>query len=327
MKQHFIPKCYLRRFTPQRKCMFAYDKIASSQRVPSIDSVCQEVNLYAISEQFRKENKEKMNYDLNVNFLEKEIFAHDIESSYNKALGVLDSMKDDFLAGIAFERLSYEEKRDLAGFIIIQYLRMPHIRDYVVDDRIRMEHANLDMIQHIMAETTGDENFRNIKIDVEVDKAVLHAQTTYLNPEFLFPLMDIMANNFWIFKVSKNNDFYTSDFPVVVEPHVKEAKPIYLGLAQYGGEITFPITPGLAVSIYDKEYFPDKKDLDSSFLEVDDKEIRRLNLMRYFYAKRYVFSLKNDFELVKSFLSFNDNTHIFYAPNHKSTIVSGLGKY
>lgn len=327
MKQHFIPKCYLRRFSPQKKCMFSYDKIASTPRVPSIDSVCQEVNLYTISESFRKENKEKSNYDLDVNYLEKEFFSHDIERSYNKVLGVLDSMKDDFLAGIEFDGLTYEEKRDIAGLIIIQYLRMPHVRDFVVDDRIRMEHADLDMIQYIMAETTGDDNFRKLKIDIEVDKAALHAQTTYLNPDILFPLMGIMANNYWCFKVSRNNDFYTSDFPIVVEPHEKEARPLYLGLAQYGGEVTFPLSPGLALSIYDKEYFSDKKDLDCTFMEADDKEIRRFNLMRYFYAKRYIFSYKNDFELIKSFLSFNNNQHKFSAPNHKSSIVSGLGKY
>lgn len=48
-----------------------------------------------------------------------------------------------------------------------------------------------------------------------------------------------------MFLVSKNDDFYTTDFPIVVEPHVKDARTTYMELAQYGGELTYPLSPSL----------------------------------------------------------------------------------
>ena len=57
---------------------------------------------------------------------------------------------------------------------------------------------------------------------------------------------DTIANNIFVFWVSNEKDFYTSDFPIVVSPHVQNVRPMYMGLAQYGGELTFPLSPGIA---------------------------------------------------------------------------------
>ena len=36
--------------------------------------------------------------------------------------------------------------------------------------------------------------------------------------------------------------FIQAIFPIVVEPHIKDAQPLYMGLAQYGGELISFIT-------------------------------------------------------------------------------------
>lgn len=44
------------------------------------------------------------------------------------------------------------------------------------------------------------------------------------------------------------------------------------------------LSPSLSLSIYDRNYYKDKEALDGSFIVADDKEVRRHNMMRYFYA-------------------------------------------
>ena len=73
-------------------------------------------------------------------------------------------------------------------------------------------------------------------------------------------------------------------------------------------------------------YFKNKGNLDCNFIIADDKEIRRQNMLRYFYASRHIFSYNKDFSLI-DFIYTLEGHHIFMAPNFKTAIVSGLGRY
>ena len=59
----------------------------------------------------------------------------------------------------------------------------------------------------------------------------------------------------------------------------------------------------------------------------DAKEIRRQNVLRYFYAGHHVFSYRSDFSLVDFIYKVNSNEHVYMTPNLKTEIVSGLGRY
>lgn len=126
--------------------------------------------------------------------------------------------------------------------------------------------------------------------------------------------------------MSRNADFYTSDFPIVVKPHVLNVRPMYMGLAQYGGELTYPLSPSILLTVYDREYFNSLGDKDCMFIEATDKEVRRQNMLRYFYAKRHVFSLHNDYSLIDRIYA-NEGHHIFCNCNLKTEIISGFGRY
>lgn len=124
----------------------------------------------------------------------------------------------------------------------------------------------------------------------------------------------------------ENNEFYTSDFPIVVNAYVPHVKSICMGLAQYGGELLVPLSPNLSISIYDRDYFKDKEKFDSCFIVADNEEVLRRNWRIYLYAKRHVFSFNNDFRMIEV-LYKKEGKHVFYSPNLKEEIVSGLGKY
>lgn len=326
MKQHYIPRCYLKRFSDNEKSIYTYDKIRCKSYNASLMSVCCEDDLYTISDEYVKKNNEEGKSMINNLSIETDHFAHTVEPLYAQFLKQIDEIKGEWATGNNHYRLNFVEKREFALHIVTQYLRMPQIGDVMVDDYIRMEKANIDMVKEIMAVQTGNEEFRNLEIDVICEKPALHANLSYLNSDNLMMFANALANNIFVFWMSKKNDFYTSDFPIVVSPHVQHVRPLFMGLAQYGGEVTFPLSPDLTLSIYDRDYFKDKEILDGSFIEASDKEVRRHNYMRYMYATQHVFSYKNDFSLI-NFIYKLEGKHPFWKPNHRAEIVSGLGKY
>lgn len=326
MKQHYIPRCYLKRFSDNDKSIFTYDKQQSKAYPASMMSVCCEDDLYSISDSYIEKNSEETGSHLNRLSLEHSHFANSVEPMFSQLLQSIDVIKDEWISQRERYRLQFKEKRELALHLVTQFFRHPYLKDSTVDDYLRMEKAEMDMVKWILAKEKGNESINDLKIDVQCEAPVLHAQLTYLNNETLMDFADAIASNIWMFLVSKNNDFYTSDFPIIVEPHVNNARPMYMGLAQYGGELTYPLSPSLMLVVFDKVYFKEKEEYDCTFLMADDKEIRHQNLLRYFYAKRHVFSSKKDFSLIDIIYKL-DGHHIFMNYNFKSEIVSGLGKY
>ena len=326
MKQHYIPRCYLKRFSDNNKSIFTYDKQQSKAYPASMMSVCCEDDMYSISDSYIEENNKETGSHLNRLSLEHSHFANSVEPMFSHLLQSIDVIKDEWISQREQYRLQFKEKREIALHLVTQFFRHPQLKDSTVDDYLRIEKARIDMVKLFLAKEKGDESINDLKIDVQCEAPVLHAQLTYLNNEMLMNFADAIASNIWMFLVSKNRDFYTSDFPIVVEPHVKNARPMYMGLAQYGGKLTYPLSPDLMLVVFDREYFKEKEEYDCTFSIAVDKEIRRQNMLRYFYAKRHIFSSKKDFSLIDMIYKV-EGRHIFMNANFKSEIVSGLGKY
>lgn len=325
MKQHYIPRCYLKRFSDNNKSIFSYDKINSKSYQASLMSVCCEDDLYSLSESYVEECIKQQD-NLNTLSIECDYFSKKIEPLLAQYLGQLDVIQDGWVKGTERYRLNYLEKRELALHIITLYFRIPHVMNAMIDNHLRFERAEADMIKHILSVQTSNKAFNELELEISCEKPVLHAQISYLNDELLMDMANILANNIYVFFVSENNELYSSDFPIVVNPYVPNIKPICMGLAQYGGELTMPLSPSLSISIYDRKYFKDKEELDSCFIIANDEEILRRNWRIYLYAKRHVFSLKNDFRMI-DVLYEKEGKHVFYSPNLKEEIVSGLGRY
>ena len=326
MKQHYISRCYLRQFSNNKKSIYTYDKQHSKKYNASLMSVCCEDDIYTFSEEFVKRNKEEGNCTINRLSIETDHFAHTVEPLYIQLLNQLNEIKEEWVTGKDHYTLNFYEKKELALHIVTQYFRLPQIGDTLVDNYIRMERASIDMMKELMAKQTNNDDYKKIKINPTCEKPALHANLSYLDNETLMMFANAIANNIFVFWISKGNDFYTSDFPIVVSPHVENVRPMFMGLAQYGGELTMPLSPGLALSVYDRSYFKNKEDIDGAFVNADDKEVRRQNYLRYMYASQHIFSYNNDFSLI-DFVYKLKGRHDFYKPNNSISIVSGLGKY
>lgn len=291
-------------------------------------SVCSEDNLYTLSDEFVSRNNAKSgNSEVNRHTIEHDFFSINVEPKLDLYLRQLDEIREEWMSGKGQYILNSNEKLELALHIVTLYFRHPLVMESTVDNSIRAEKASLDIIKMMMASQTGDDRYYKLEIDLEYDKPALSAQMTFMSEEFLMDFAQAISKNIFVFWTSKGSDFYTSDFPIIVNPHEENVKPFYMGLAQYGGEVMFTLSPKVALSIYDREYFEADKELDGCFINADDKEIRRHNMIQYFYAQRQVFSLKNDFRLIDFIYEHNERQHIFKSPNHKMFIISGLGEY
>ena len=326
MKQHYIPRCYLKRFSNNEKSIYTYDKVHCKSYNSSLMAVCCKDDLYTLSKEYVKENNDKGESIIHKLSIETDHFANTVEPIYAQLLNQIDEIKSEWMSGTDHYRLQFIEKRELALHIVTQYFRLPQIGDVIVNDSLRMEKASIDMIKEFMACQTGNSDFRDLDVGISCEKAALHANQSFLDGDFLMEFADTIANNIFVFWVSKEKDFYTSDFPIVVSPHVQNVRPMFMGLAQYGGELTFPLSPEIALSIFDRAYFQDKISMDGSFIVASDKEIRRFNYLRYMYATKHVFSFNNDFKII-SLIYKIEGRHPFLQPNYKTQIISGLGKY
>lgn len=327
-KQHYIPRCYLKRFSCDGKSIYAYDKKLSKTYQTSMMAVCCEDSLYTLSNEFVARNNAASGVPkVNRLSIEYDYFAQGIEPNLDILLRQIDEICDDWVSGREMYYLDEKEKLEIALHIVSLYFRHPFVMDSTVDNNLRAGRALVDMLKTILAKQTGNEGYNELKIGLKYDKPALSASTTFMSEDFLMDFAKAIAKNIYVFWMSKNSDFYATDFPIIVCPHKENVRPMYMGMAQYGGEIMFPLSPRLALSIYDRECFKNDEDLDGCFIEADDKEIRRHNLTQYFYAQRHVFSLKNDFSLIDSIYGYNNNRHVFMVPNHKMSIESGLGKY
>lgn len=326
-KQHYIPQCYLHRFTDDGIHINTYDKVSSKEyRVP-VSTVCCINDLYTLSDEFVEQNNKENGGNINKFSIEKDLFSKDVEPLYSQYLSQLDGIKEEWISGRGRYRLTYEEKKELALHLAIQYLRHPVVGDAEVDNYMKLEQAGLDMLKEMMAIQTGEDEFRKLDVKAVCEKPALHAKLTYMDYDSLLKCAGILAKFHFVFWISKDDEFYTTDFPVTVEPHVKDSRCLYGGLVQYGGEVMIPLSPSLSVSLYDYNYFKNKQELDGCFIEAGAKEVRRQNLIKYFYASRQVFSLKNDFSLIKSYCQVNGGEHVFMKPHLKAEVVSGLGRY
>lgn len=325
MRQHYIPKSYLKRFSDSEKSIYAYDKLQSKEYPASLKSVCCEDDMYSISESYIKDNQE-FNENINRLSLEKDFFAEKIEPMLNESIEALDIIKEEWISGKEYYHLQFGEKKELALHLLILFFRHPLLKDSIIKDYIRIEKANIDIIKCFLAKEENNESINDIEVNIECENSVFHAQHTYMKFNELQIYADILAKNIWVFSVSEKDEFFTSDFPIIVDSHVKNVVPHCFGLAQYGGKLTFPFSPSLLLTIYDRGYFKAKEEDDCKFLIADDKEIIHNNIHRYLYAQRHVFSKNKDFSIINNIKKIKGN-HIFLKPDFKTKIISGLGRY
>lgn len=298
-KQHYIPQCYLRLFSDDKKHIWTFDKEKGQEYSSTISDVCTKNDFYTISDNYISDNE-----DISSLSIEKDFFADEYEPKFSEYLLNINNMAIEAIQKSSnIIVLNDEQKNEFAKQIAIQWLRLPSIR---YDNESTFEEfmpSMINLFSEGLAKEKNNPDIAKLNIKASIaDKSVYHAKCTFLDDDLVDFYANKLSNNIWIFSYSCDGDFYTSDFPITVSPHVQGVRPICQGLAQYGAELTFPLSKNLALIIWDKEFFKDKLNDDLSLKIATPKEIRAFNAVRYAYAQRQLFCNRNSFDVVK-FLS------------------------
>ena len=319
-KHHYIPQCYLRGFAHNNgRTVYAYDKCCSGIKDMSIKSVCTIDNLYEISNRYADNfiDGSKMNQLM----LEKEHFADHIEPTYSAIIKQVTAIKDECLNTPSTNiGLCYEDKFLIAKLIVIQFLRLPEVMKAIMSVYNSIEQDTYKSIQGIISRDFNIPEVEKINMELDEGGAFVYAKIALCNDEFIDPIAGRMAQNYWTFNISESGGFYTSEFPIIVEPLVKDAILQDFGLTQYGGVVTFPLTKDILIAIFDREYFADKKHIDGRFFVTSTCTEDYYNRLTYLYAKRFVFAYNNDFTLIDKLTQQQKGTHTFIKPNLQGVV-------
>lgn len=295
-RQHFVPKCYLKYFLGRKSDTCAYDKVQNKAHPITLNSFCYVDFLYDIDSQFATLD----DGTINSKYIEKSFF-YDIETEYSKFLEELNnSLSNISEAGVFPENM----RQKLAYFIVIQFLRMPKIKEDTEHFNDAFMPEMLRIFKEGLAKELGDNNLENLNINAKYDASRMHFKQNFGNDAIVGEFVNAILKNRWIFVYSPEGDFYTSDDPCVVIQSTN-SRPLCMGLDQFGSEIIFPINPKLAVIIYDRKYYTDLEVPDNSVNTASYEHIAHINLNIYENADRFVISKKSDFEIINQYIQEN----------------------
>lgn len=290
INQHYIPRCYLQYFSINGK-MIWNKKATDISSECSIKEICCEDDLYTIHTEI---------IDRCV-CLEQKVLSAKIETPYG------DYLKNIYEAGKKFQSkkcyknrvLNDDEKFLFAAFIAIQYIRMPKFKRYF--DLIAQDAMNTDFIRFMGA--TLKYEAENVELNTYpfVSASLLHANFGYNNIDIIAKYANYLYDNYWEFLITTCPKVCTSNNPIhfadnipnnasipyskedlvkfialstVFEEHVTLP---YDALIHFDSFIGFPITKYIYLRIWNKNKFPEKRNIDCLFSDMSDDTLADLN--------------------------------------------------
>lgn len=293
-RHHYIPLNYLKNFSSNEKSVWVYNKQKRDKKIyqQAVANICCKEDFYSLEGIY----SDKL-------LIEKDFFANNIEPIFSNMLKDIIKKGSKYLEDkIAEVILTPEEKYQFAYLLSIQWFRTPFQRqsiNYLSQDIISQI---IPIFKEGMALETGNENYRKLDIQPNINPILEQAKVGYMNRELLDLYANALTNNYWEFFITPMNDVYTSDFPITVKMHIPDARPMFEGLACHGSELTYPISKNICLTIWDREFFSTKKVKDSYFTDMSDRDLIHFNTYRYVYANE-VYCYENKFqELLQIYL-------------------------
>lgn len=265
-KHHYVPQCYLRRFSLDNETVKYFDKISKTCNTEKIDEFCQIEDLY-----YLKQSEEHY-------YIETKFFANDNEDKLGKMLKDFDSIG----ASVGEIRFNKDRRCKLTKQVVLQYMRTPKYRYVKSSNELNAYFSQLTYL--------FDEIF---KFEVEeilynVDVAEFHKNILVGN---IKDTISIIANAKWELLYAGSDEFYTSDNPIAIK--ARHDMPVtYCDAIKYFERIYYPLNSKLLLYI---DAIPSKSFNTLSIREVGDVEISSINSFIKDNAVNYII-YKNEFK-------------------------------
>lgn len=259
IRQHYVPKLYLKRFAIKNNKkyeIYAYDKSKQKLFKTKIENVALENNFYTdenLSDKYYLEKYFGKKIEPNMEIFIRKLIK--IYSSYNV-------LNNDYL-------MSDELKIDFSYIIIFQLLRGKHTFEYgfklapvIVKEKAKLINERFGGFQLSMSDYFMEEvNQRGLVKNVLIEQLFNNDRMEFLT--------EIIFNKKWTIYVYSKDSLLTCDEPVIVRnSKTNKTKLFNVGLIKNHTEVYYAITPRILIYLYDER--TDKKSSDRSIRYVDD---------------------------------------------------------
>lgn len=292
VRQHYLPRCYLRGFCDQNEQIWTYKKLDPDKPFSNAISNTAVIKcLYSLSIQGKEDELE--NY-----------FATDIEGPAAEALKKLRLKK--FPTTIEREKLSL--------FFSTLFTRTPmHINHLNVQ-----QNRQLNVYARLLASNKDDFLSHYNELKPEIPRAAAEEdRLAILQDDFTFELKDsvlmlmlqcgteyshFLSNMKWVLlETNEDYPFVTSDNPLNIFHPTISGRFYQPGLAMPDTRVSIPISKYLTLLLFNDVRVSDKKIIDYR-TPTGKNLIKNLNKQTYINSYQYVFANGNSQKLINCFV-------------------------
>lgn len=323
--QHYVPRCYLNRWTNERHQINVFNKQKEKEWISNVYDVACERFFYDIS--YNELSASALDF-LHLNGVNPEedeqfiehFFSEQVEGEYANLLKrLIDKDISSWYEKNCFF-ISKENKFLMSICLVYQYIRTKSVRDSINDTSKCMEQWIKDM-----------------NCDGEIMKRYLigNHEKEIIQGNMFFDINNVteLTKSFcsltWILGINRTNTpLFTSDHPIGTYPHIKDPIMSMSGIRSRGVEVYFPLSPNHILIMWDAEYHTEFRGQDRKYVSITEVgDIERYNRLCAYNSGQFVFANEPGFDTVRKML--NDNSDIFSMPkitlSHGGKIYTPIG--
>lgn len=310
-KEHYVPRSYLEFFSCNNKSKInVFDKEKRIVRPnQNIKDVACEKYFYDIDWNNASIKEKYESIDLN-NFDEQlleKLFSSRIEDTLSNDIKFLKENveKNSYICKIKIYLFLLRKRKKLIEYIYIQYCRTWQYKENMLQtfqllvDFIENIDNSGDQIKEIHEQSkklVENENLQN-------DMLLLHA----FKSSNLDYIIRKLKRYYFLLVYMPNENFITSDNPIVTSGHIKDKLVATDGLLCEGVEIVYPLTPHILLILYENNYHRTLKKYNNKVIVIDNNEIRDYyNSLQTIQSSQYLFSNNLDFSLSNKICQENE---------------------
>jgi hypothetical protein len=280
IKQHTVPRCYLRGFADKKQNFYSFNKRYKKAKPASVGQSAQSDYFYDF------DTSTLQNPDDDPQWVEKTFSV--LETRFKEVL-------DNFIAEAKTGEVSVEWASYMAQFVAIQWLRTRGARDTFMEVDTKVNQAVVSQLYAL--------NYPGMKPG-KFSPGAGYEQALHAELMFDYDHLIMIAERFWnlLWVIGRNrteHPFYTSDEPVVrrKNPVINEtALPVP---PDVGLEFAFPLNSEFVLVMLDRRMFSCFLPTERKTMDFGPEEVKRYNTMQVMKSTQYVFCAKRDFDLAE----------------------------
>jgi hypothetical protein len=283
-KQHYVPRCYLKRFLNRDGKLFVFDKFTRRSYKTALVNIAHENGFYDLPAPAIAQASPQGGVDPQM--AEKALSG--IETLFDLELARLVKGADKRLP------LHHSQKINLSLNIVRQFLRTKEYRQTLQQDYKKLTQAIADeWMLHNFPEVRKDQ----YSISWPEEFCPVEQIRSIFNEDDVVELANCLMPHIWIVGTNPTiQPFYTSDHPVVRRASVFAPGRSFTGLRSPGIEITYPITTRHVLILLERSHFQRHARLDGQVIELNAFDVERINRAQVMQSYRQVYCAKPEFE-------------------------------